>query len=243
MTLIAHPVPGKAKSAELCQAFIEGAPPGAEGHVFYGVKEGNRHAWQQVQRSGEPFYWIDGSYFDRTRGQRFRVTLNRQQHTGQGDSDGQRFRELRIKVFDEGYPAPPGWVVAVPQSPVFMLLTARDPGWLERELEPLRAAAKRGGAPIRLRPWTSDKPAAITTLHADLARARLLVTHSSAAAVEAVLAGVHVKVSPMSAAYGLGPALPSAPERQAWASVLADNEFTREELRSGHAWARVNRKG
>jgi hypothetical protein len=243
MTLVAHPVPGKAKAVELCQAFIAGAPKTAEGHVFYGVKEGNRHAWQQVLRSGEPYYWIDGSYFDCTRNVRFRVTLNRQQHTGLGDSDGQRFRELRLKVLDEGYPRPPGWVVAVQQSEVFMLLAARDPHWLERELAPLRTMAMAGGAPIRLRPWTADKPEAMTTLGADLARASLLVTHSSAAAVQAVLAGVRVKVSPMSAAYSLGPVLPSAPERQAWASVLADNEFTREELRSGYAWARVHKKG
>lgn len=243
MPLTAHPVPGKAKSVELCQAFIAGAPPSAEGHVFYGVKEGNRHAWQRVLRTREPYYFIDGSYFDRTRGQRFRVTRNRQQHTGTGESDGKRFLALGLKVREEVYPHPPGWVLAIPQSPVFMLLTARDPQWLDRELDPMRLYAKAGGPPVRLRPWTNDKPAAMSTLHSDLARASLLVTHSSAAAVEAVLAGVSVKVSPMSAAYSLGTVLPSGPERQAWASVLADNEFTREELRSGHAWAVVNGKG
>lgn len=243
MTLIAHPVPGKAKAAELCQAFIAGAPPAAVGHVFYGVKEGNRHAWHQALRSGEPYYFIDNSYFDATRGQRFRVTMNRPQHTGQGESDGQRFAQLRLRVLEERYPQPPGWVVAVEQSPVFMLLTARDPRWLERELAHHLSHAKADGPPVRLRPWTNDKPAAMSTLQSDLARAWLLVTHSSAAAVEAVLAGVQVRVSPMSAAYSLGSALPSVPERMAWASVLADNEFTREELRSGMAWEVVNRKG
>jgi hypothetical protein len=233
--LIPHPIPGKAKSYELINAFIAGAPREAEGHVFYGVKDENAEAWHAVLRKREPFWFLDNAYFDRARGTHYRITKNGLQHTGQGQSDGQRFKALGVSVREERYPSPPGWVVVVPQSAVFMRHTVNARGWVE-------AALERFGPDtiFRVRPWSSNKPEAATTLQSDLARASHLVTHSSAAAVEAVLAGVQVVVSPLSCAHSLGTALPSGPERKAWAEVLADNQFLKEEMRSGLAWRMLN---
>jgi hypothetical protein len=232
------PVPGKPKSNEIIAAFIAGAPPNAEGHVLYGVKEGNAKQWNDILRSGEPFYFIDNSYFDRSRGTYYRITRNRVQHDGRGRSitGGQRLSHLNVRVREERFPSPPGWVVVVPQSPVFMQLTARTKGWIEGAMESFDQAE----TVFRVRPWSADKRAVMTTLQEDLARASWLMTHSSAAAVEAVCAGVRVMVSPMSCANGFGSELPSRPERQAWAEVLADNQFTLDEMRSGFAWSMIH---
>ena len=234
--LTAVPVVEKPKSHAIIADFIAGAPKDAEGFVLYGVKESNADAWRKILATKVPFFFVDGAYFDRARGTHYRITKNALQHTGQGQSDGQRFKALGVSVREERYPSPPGWVVVVPQSAVFMRHTVNARGWVEAALE------RFGPETIfRVRPWSSNKPEAATTLQSDLARASHLVTHSSAAAVEAVLAGVQVVVSHLSCAHSLGPTLPSGPERKAWAEVLADNEFTREEMRAGLAWEMLNR--
>ncbi len=232
--LTGHPVPEKQKSVDLVSAFIAGAPRDAEGAVFYGVRDSNLAEWQRVRRAGEPFYYIDNSYFDRARGKQFRVTRNAMQHTGAGETNGKRLAAL-------GYQAQPArqhdsdaFVLAIEQSPLFMRHIAVAPQWLDTVLRHYR---KR---PIKVRAWSPDKPEAMTTLHADLARTAVVVTHSSAAAVEAAMAGVQVLVSKASACHTLGVVLPAPAEVQRWAGVLADNQWSRAELRDGTAWRAMN---
>ncbi len=62
-----------------------------------------------------------------------------------------------------------------------------------------------------------------------------MVTHSSAAAITGAIAGVPFIVSPESAIYGMEPN-----ERLHFMQVLADSQFTIEELRSGAAWAMIH---
>ena len=73
-----------------------------------------------------------------------------------------------------------------------------------------------------------------------------MVTHSSNAAVDAVVAGVPVVTLGNSAC---GPVSwtwadienPFWPDREPWAWNLADNQFTIEEMKSGEAWNAVAR--
>lgn len=230
--LTACPVPGKEKSRRLCEAFVAGAPRDAKGLVFYGVTEGNVSQWRARGSQGLPWYYIDNSYFDATRGDYFRVTRNKIQHDGIGQTDGRRFAAIGAKVLparDAG-----SYALAVEQSDVFMRLIAGRPAWLQTRL------GLGGDLPVRVRRWNRDKPLAMTSLHTDLADAAWVVTHSSAAAVEAALAGIDVIVSKASAAYTLGRTLPSVEERTRWAGVLADNQFTVNELIDGTAWRAVN---
>lgn len=228
--LIGHPVPGKEKARVLVQAFIDGAPSNAEGAVFYGMVPSMQQAVQSAWSSGKPWYWIDNSYIDDARGQYFRVTKNRLQHDGSGDTDGKRLAALGVQI--EPRRRGGDYALAIEQSEMFMRYVVAQDGWLSKALY--------GLGPVKIRPWSSDKPRLLTTFAADLRRANVLVTYSSAAAVEAVIAGVPVVVGKDSAAYCMNGSLPSEDERARWAGVLADQQFTLAEMRSGYAWEVLN---
>ena len=223
--IIPIPVPGKQKSVDICRAFIAGAPKSAVGYVLYGVNELNFTAYRKAKASGLDVYHVDNSAFDCVRGVQFRVTKNRYHHDGRGETDGRRFAALRLKVAEPvKYD---GIALVIEQSPSYMKCVAGDPTWLARN-------ALFTGASI-LRAWDRDKKRAMSTLAADLALARLTVTHSSAAAVESLLAGVPVLVSPMSPCYGV-----TMEDRLRLFGVLADNQYAIGEILNGTAWKALN---
>jgi hypothetical protein len=85
-------------------------------------------------------------------------------------------------------------------------------------------------------------------LSADLVGAWALVTHSSNAAVEALLEGVPVFCTAPCAAYRMGrpdvaaieaPALPD--DREQWAWNLARAQWTLAEMKSGECWRDLQR--
>lgn len=236
--LVAHPVPGKPKAAALCAAFVAGAPKSATGHVFFGVKDTNAAAWKKVLASGEDYYFIDNSYFDAVRGGavadggQYRVTRNAIQlrDARQRRSDGKRWAALGIEI-QPWEDRIRGYWLAIEQSDVFMKYSVQEPRWYFKTIHNLRAT----GEPVKVRPWNPSKVQIQKTLAADLVGARALVTHSSAAAVTAALAGVPFIVSPESAMYGVEPG-----ERFHVMRVLADSQFTIDELRSGLAWAMIH---
>lgn len=241
--ITAHPVIGKAKSIDLCDAFTQGAPKSARGAVFYGVNRTNMAEWERARRKGD-WFAVDNSYFDKTRGGMdlkkpgyFRVTKNAfQVRALDHDTDGKRFAALGIEV----KPMRPWWLgsdfvgycLAVEQSKTFMQDIARDERWLDERI----SLAHNLGYPVRLRPWSGAKPEIMRTLPADLEGAKYLLTHSSAAAVEALIAGVHVIVSRMSAVVDVEP-----DDRLRAFGVLADNQWTANQIRNGEAWAWLNR--
>ena len=231
-SLIAIPVPGKTKSKMLCDAFIAGAPKSATGAVLYGVKATNSEDYRAMRRAGGDFYTIDNSYFDQTRGTMFRVTKNAFQCTARLDdeTDGARFAATGAVIL------PPVWrkgyALIVEQSQDHMDYVAEDASWFYALAKYLRATRN-----TRTRAWRADKPTLMATLADDMAGADTVVTHSSAAAVMAVLAGIPVRCSPFCVAYGQRP----RDDRLRWAGVLADNQFTLQEMKDGTAWQQVNR--
>jgi hypothetical protein len=247
MSVTAYPVANKRKSFDLCLAFARGCGgqigttlrEGAA--VFYGIDDSNMDVWRQARANGQDWYAIDNSYFDSARQQRFRVTKNALQHTGIGTSDGERFRALGIAI--KPWRTEGAHIVVCPQSASFMrTIAGHDGEWGTRTIERLRRQTTRE---IRVRPWLRDKASAASTLAQDLAGAHALVTWSSAAAVTAVLEGIPVVVEANDcAARFMGgtdiEALPT-PDRENWAGVLADNEFTVSEMKDGTAWAKLNR--
>lgn len=227
----AVPIPGKKKSEDICRAFIEGAPRSATGVVVYGVNESNLHEFSKAAVSGQPWYYVDNAFFDTARGKYFRVARNRVQHNGVGVSDGKRFAALGLEVQPWQH-RPQGTTLLVEQSDSFMTCVAKEPRWLNDTLRGLAPPL-----PVAMRRWTRNKLEAGTTLQMDLEKARLVITHSSAAAIEALLAGVRVHVSPMSAAFGIVGRQQEL--RHGLFNVLADQQFTLDELRSGVAWAEL----
>lgn len=231
------PVANKPKAMQICRAFADGAPKGAKGHVFYGVNESNHEAWQKAAEKGQDWYYIDNSYFDCVRGEQYRVTKNRVQVNPLGrETDGKRFAALELTIAP-WKPIGPR-LLAVEQSPSFMRWVAHDMFWLDRTVQALP------GREVHLRHWSANKIKQASTLRDELRSVDFVVTHSSAAAIEAVLCGVSAIVSAMSAlshmVCGMG-AMAHLDERLQTFGVLADNQFSIDEIRKGEAWQWLNK--
>lgn len=247
--LTAYPVAGKAKSYEICEAFVQGYKGVGQiirsgtrlndgAAFFYGVDQSNIHFWEQVRSDPKrEWYYCDNAYFDSTRQVYFRVTKNRLQHTGIGPSTGERFRALGLRI--EPWTKSGAHIIVCPQSDPFMRDIAGFNGsWCDETVKALSTLTERE---IRIRSWNRDKTTLSKTLAADLVNAYALVTWSSAAAITAVLSGVPVVTSSQCAAMPMSGdlfklhLLPRK-ERAIWAGVLADNQWTLEEFRNGTTW-------
>ena len=241
MTLTLYPVPGKAKSKLICNAFAAGAPRHATGAVFFGT-EGVMQAFRRAQQG--TWFYIDNSYFDPHRGIYFRATKNALQVDPTGKaSTGERFAKLGITVKDWRH-KPDGKILVIPQSDDFMKSTlGRKGDWLRETVGKLNAWGY--GPRVRVRPWLRDKKTAYVELHKDLDDAALVVTWSSASAITALYEGIPA-ISESGAAYALTgpltservaqPLMPSLEDRTRFLQILADNQFTLEEFKNGVAW-------
>jgi len=248
VTVTCYATPGKVKALRICESFAIGInaaggsarlSPGTPNRLadgaaaFYGVTPETRHLWQQAISEGRDWYYIDNSYFDVSRGTYYRITKNRLQHSGLGHSNGLRRERLGIEVLPwrEGRGSA---VVFCIQSPLFMETVAGvTPVQWQKEVQQFLALYP--GKDIKVRLWHANKKVAADSLPADLKDAAAVITWGSTAAVEALLQGIAVHVSPQSAAYGVAP-----PVRDAWANVLADNQWTLAEMADGTAWRALN---
>lgn len=234
------PVLGKRKSFDICGAFLDGCKNKTQdAAVFYGVNESNYATWRKVRDSGRTYYYIDNSYFDETRGTYFRVTKNAIQCKAKGLSSMERLSAIfsgspKLKPWkpEEG----PGHIVVCPQSDIFMEMIAGYRGnWLKDTVAKCNLVWPNN--PVVLRAWNPDKIALSKTLKQDLEEASILITHTSAAAVTAIIEGVNIVVDPMHALYEFD----STQDRLMPLGVLADNQWTLDEIRGGAAWKWLNR--
>lgn len=250
MALKLIPVPGKEKSKLICKAFAMGAPASAQGSVFFGT-EGVMDAFVRAKTCGEPWFYCDNSYIDKHRGIYFRVTKNALQvDPCDKTSDGKRFAKLNVPIKERQTSG--AGTLLVPQSDQFMKSIGM-PGWAAVTSEKTLKWLEHGSAAFsfKVHPWDRNKDKRNATFAEMLPSTRLVITHSSAAAITALLEGVPaISTSHTAAAYWLGgpfdplnvrdPVLPSVEERQHFANVLADNQFTLGEFRDGTAWRWLN---
>lgn len=251
-----YPQPGKRKAIRICEAFAAGV--GACGDTatisvetpkclmegdafFYGVRPFNAHLFAQCKVERRVFWYADNSYFDVSREKYFRITRNAMQCDGLNatwsEDGGQRLKALGITIspWQKG-----SHIVLCPQSEEFTRICGGfDGDWLGQALSTLRNHTRRE---LRVRRKGCETP-----LRDDLLGAHALVTHMSCAAVEALVAGVPVFCTGRSSAQWMGSSdltaieTPLYPERrQEWAELLAANEWTLDELRSGVAWRALN---
>lgn len=246
--------PGKAKSRNVLQAFARGCegrlylePPAAFTNekgaaVFYGVV-GMEHLLRQAQKEGREFYYGDNGYFDATRHRFFRFARNAVQiaaPTIAPDYAKAKALGLQTKPWRKDGKG----IVVVEQSEQFLGISGGGGrSWLPRVVAELKLYTDR---PLVIRRWMRDKAKASATLHRDLDGAWALVTHMSAAANEALLAGVPVYVSGKCAASHLASGhlehieTPSYPDgREEWAARLAASQWTLDELGAGVAWSKL----
>jgi hypothetical protein len=260
-------------SVLVCEAFAKGGPftivppaPLRPGDVFmYGALRGLLPTLRQAQREGRNWYYADNSYFlpGKTEQNYFRITKNALQHDGSGKAtpDG-KWRATRLGINFKPWRKSGGHIVVCPPGHLFgATFGFSADAWIEKTLAELKKHTDRKLV-VRMKvSWNDAKPVDIirgstgkpktsvtTPLLSDLAGAWALVTHSSNAAVEAVVAGYPVVCTESCAASAMGTSDLSTIEsprtdgdRESWLAVLAANQWTLGEMRSGQAWAELNR--
>ncbi len=237
--VLCFPQPGKAKAQAVCQAFADGCG-GRIAHIsertngpvmFYGVRPRWAHIWHHARATGQDWFYGDNSAFDCAREQQFRLSRNSIQPVIAGTSDGKRLAALDVKV----QPWTTGrHILVCKQSAEFMNTVAMEPKWFDETIEQLRHETDR---PIVVRSKGDPRP-----LPELLIDAHAVVTWSSAAAFQALIAGVPVHCSDKCSAAPFSTPLHEietpikADGRENWAAVIADNQFSLSEIREGAAW-------
>jgi hypothetical protein len=191
---------------------------------------------RQAQAEGRDFYYADHAYFGR--GKYYRITKNAYQHDGVGYSNCVRlkaFPRMAVKPWRKSG----RYIVLCPNSATYFGLHGLD---VERWLREVKATLRQyTDRPITTR-WKfqrHDRPIA-----EDLDLAWAVVVFSSASALDALAHGVPVfTLAPFAASARMGlsdlskietPYYPD--DRQEFLSVLADNQWTIQELLTGAAW-------
>lgn len=250
--IVAYPQPGKTRSTEVLTAFAKGCggrvqslpPPVLEpgGAAFYGVI-GLEHLLNLARAEKREFYYGDNAHFDLCRQRYFRFSKNDLQEAfPKVAPDYDRLSKLGLSV--RPWVTDGNHIVVVEQSEHFNQLSGAGKDWLPRTVKTLRLFTDRI---ILVRSWRRDKDKAAVTLRSDLRSAHALVTHMSAAANEALLAGVPVFVSGRCAAMPLASGVlgnietPRRPDgREEWAARLAASQWTIDEIAAGKAWGALN---
>lgn len=249
--LFCYPVPSKPRSLAILVAFAKGS--GAQivvdgkfrggVSVFAGITLGMQRLWKDSQAGG--YIYLDNSYFDKSRTLNVqRITWNALQHDGLGESTGARFKKLGIQL-EPWRKAAGDYMLLCPQSDTFMQFPVVYPGdWISETRHRLSVLTKRT---TMLREWSASKRTLAATLPLALRYAHATVAWTSAALVESVVHGVPIiaegqcAASPMSGTWEQLENLPR-PDRLPWAHVLADNQWTIEEMETGKAWRDLVKK-
>jgi len=199
---------------------------------------GSPDNWRDLQAAiegGFDWYFGDHAYFGRHHF--YRISKNQYQHNGRGHSDCRRFKWHGIEIKSRQHGKN---VLICPQSEVFFALRGMNRDfWFAETLAEIQKHTDR---PIVVRTKKDPKP-----FSRQLEKAHCVVTYSSNAAVEAILAGVPAICLHNCAASVMAESKIENIEnpyfendRLEWAGVLADNQWTLDEIKSGMAWRALN---
>jgi len=197
----------------------------------------NFHELRATIRAGFDFFYGDHAYF--SRGNFYRVTKDALFHYGTGKSDMQRIKKFypgRLKPWTRGGK----YVVICPQSdPFFKRNGTTQAAWIKETQETLREYTDRK---IVMHYKSDTKPLAELLQHA-----YCVVSYSSNSALEAILSGVPaINTGDSHAALMCSGRLAEIENlyrpdnRLEWAAVLADNQWTLDEISSGICWRKLN---
>jgi len=214
--------------------------------VLYGMAPQTTALWQEILRTEHPYWYVDNGYMKSKwhGGDYYRITRNAPQHSGLGESNGERFRALGIPIAPwriDGH-----HILIACQSDLWHELNCgmNAAQYAERVTAELRRYTQR---PITVRHKPRGGNAEAYSLTGELRNCWAVVTHSSMVALEAVLAGVpafvlaQCAISPMASRDLVSIESPIHPtDRERWAGVLADNQWSLPEIRDGTAWRALN---
>lgn len=254
-------------SAMVCKAFAMGASapivpahPLLPGDVFmYGALRGSLPTLMKAQREGRTWFYADNGYLSpgKTEESYFRVTRDALQHDGSGvapECGAERWSSLNqtIKPWRQGgshvVVCPPGRLLGATFG-----FSADE--WLSVTMEELRKHTDRelrvrmkvswnnGSAPTLVYRDGKMSKSTMASLADDLVGAWALVTHSSNAAVESIIAGVPIFATARCGASAMGLSdvgLIEKPrtdgDRVNWSRVIASNQWLLSEMRDGTCW-------
>jgi hypothetical protein len=250
----ASPIPlcyalaGQGTSEDFCAAFAKGCGGRVvrtkellDGDVFM---FGQPDLWpilMAAKEQGRNWYYGDKAYWGRAK--YWRVTKNAMQHDCLGDAKPNRFERLGIKIkpWQSG-----SHIMLCPQSDTFFRFfgtTQKD--WIEKTTETLRQYTDR---PIIIRTKTGANPE--QDFRNMLHKIHAVVVFTSMAGMQAAIYGVpcFATADCVSARFGTmdlsrieSPAKPDNREQMAW--VLADNQWTYNEISRGMAWEKLSGMG
>lgn len=240
MTYVAD---GERTSPRFCAAFAEGCG----GKLAHGPRVlhpgpvalwGSPALWpllERAQAQGRDWIYADNAYVGR--GRYFRIAVNGYQHDGTGAGDFGRF--IRAGGTLQPWRRSGARILVCPNSHVHFPLFGRDADqWVADVVAELREHTDRR---IQVR-W--KKEALERPIDVDLVDAWAVVAWSSAAAIDALMAGVPAfSLAPHAAARRMGsteladietPLYPD--DREGFFAALAANQWTLDEIRAGVAW-------
>jgi hypothetical protein len=192
-----------------------------------------RKAWDE----GREWYYGDHAYMKRR--EFYRITRNAFQYQGRDFSTGERFRAFGREI--QPWRRQGHHILVCPQSEAH----GRNHGFDVHEwLRDVHATlAQHTGRPIVVR-WKKQNGPHGRPIARDLANAWAVVVHSSAAAIDALIAGVPVFVlAPFACTARMGlsdlskidaPFYPD--DREPFLHALADHQWTLREIFEGLAW-------
>jgi hypothetical protein len=194
--------------------------------------------WKDVERciaEGNTLYYGDKGYF--LRDKYFRVTKNAPFHTGEGYSDGSRFRRLGINLSNNKQGDN---IILCPQTDhFFSRFGLTQHRWLTETIQIIKEHSDR---PIIIHHKRDLKP-----LSAFLKNAWTVVSFSSNSSLEALLHGIPAFCTGKSHMERVTLSDLSRIERPIFPEnlyqhccVLADNQWTLEEISQGLAWRKLN---
>lgn len=197
---------------------------------------GSPPVWPLLRRARDAnrdWYYADHGYLGR--GKYYRITKNAYQHDGRGPGSPERFNSFRRTI--QPWRTTGAHVLVCPNSNVYFGLHGIDGDeWVRTVTDTLQTYTRRR---IVVRWKTTPTPIA-----EDLRNAWAVVVFSSAAAIDALIAGVpNFTLAPFAATARMGlddltqiekPIRPGG--RAGFLHALAANQFTIPELLSGMAW-------
>ena len=248
------------------QKMFQGVRGDADGGACLGVKRAGKRLLNAHIQAGRRFLFWDKAYLDRAN--YIRVSVDAWQPTAyyQRQRPPDRFERFGLKI----EPRRSGGAEILFAGSSQKYANFHDLGdateYAGRVVRRLKKSMKIRQRPIVYRPkpsWAANHPeeckpidgtrfsAPGTPIREELANCHLLVTHGSNAAVDALLAGVPVMAlgngifnrMSMGERYDLieDPYFPPDEERLQFFYDLAYCQWTKEELRSGEAWADLRR--
>lgn len=246
---VCHLNSGKGNARDILEAFARGCggtvttvlePIRGRPAVFWGVDPVTLPLWQAVTELRHPFIYVDNEYIRGRDGvKRYRVTLGGTQHSGLGASDGVRWRTLGLSL--------ESWH----SDGRHVLIACHTDWWHKRHGYGSAEGFARMAVGelarhtdrtvmIRQKPIHGRKE---PPLSEQLKDCWAVVTHGSMVAAEALLAGVPAFALAGRAFETVAKRKLSEIEdplrvddRERWASVLADNQWTLAEIRDGTCW-------